>query len=110
MTDDGKAQLLERFAPLFSPRTIAVVGASAKGNALANIFIRRIRDFGFPGAIYPIHPSADAIEGIPAYASLVDTPQPIDYAYIAIPAERVPELIASAAGRVNARSGDPRGV
>ena len=55
--------------PLFAPKTVAVVGASTKGTALPNVFIRRIREFGYEGAIYPIHPTAAEIDGLPAYKS-----------------------------------------
>lgn len=92
--------VIARFRPLFEPQTVAVVGASAKGGALPNVFIRRIREFGYAGAIYPIHPSAAEIEGLPAYRSLGETPQPVDYAYIAIAAAQVPPLLEGARGRV----------
>ncbi|NBR27130.1 MAG: hypothetical protein EBT83_01785 [Betaproteobacteria bacterium] len=62
--------IVERFNPLFKPKTVAVVGASTKGTALPNVFIRRIRELGFTGAIYPIHPSAPEIDGFKAYRSL----------------------------------------
>lgn len=94
------SSVIERFTPLFEPKTVAVVGASTKGTALPNVFIRRIREFGYEGAIYPIHPSAKEIDGLPAYRSLGDTPQPVDYAYIAIPAAQVPPLLAAGRGRV----------
>jgi len=92
--------VIEKFAPLFQPKTVAVVGASTKGAALPNIFIRRLREFGYQGAIYPIHPSAPEIDGLPAYRSLAETPQPVDYAYIAIAAAQVPPLLREARGRV----------
>lgn len=92
--------VIEKFMPLFAPKTVAVVGASTKGTALPNIFIRRIREFGYAGAIYPIHPSAAEIDGLPAYRSFADTPQPVDYAYIAIAAAQIPPLLAGANGRV----------
>lgn len=92
--------LLDQFGPLFAPRTVAVVGASTKGTALANIFIRRIRSFGYSGPIYPIHPTAESIEGLPAYPHLCDTPEAIDYAYIAVAAAQVPQLLAQANGHV----------
>lgn len=92
--------IIERFAPLFQPKTVAVVGASTKGAALPNVFIRRLREFGYPGAIYPIHPSAPEIDGLPAYRSLAETPQAVDYAYIAIAAAQVPPLLREARGRV----------
>ena len=91
---------LERFRPLFHPRTVAVIGASATKPTIGNTFIRRMQAFGYPGAIYPIHPKAAHIEGLPAYPSLGETPAPVDYAYAAIGAERVPALLAAAAGNV----------
>jgi len=92
--------VIERFRPLFEPKTIAVVGASTKGASLPNVFLRRLREHGYPGAIYPIHPSAAEIEGIAAYRSLAEAPAAVDYAYIAIPAAQVPSLLSNARGRV----------
>lgn len=94
------SDVLQRFKPLFEPKTVAVVGASAKGAAFPNVFIRRIREFGFKGTIYPIHPSAAEIDGLTAYRGLGETPEPVDYAFIAIPAAQVPPLLAGARGRV----------
>jgi len=92
--------LVDSFKHLFAPKTVAVIGASSTGVTIANTFITRMRDFGFAGAIYPIHPKAPEIEGLPAYPSLADMPEPADYCYIAIGAERVPEILSGAAGRV----------
>lgn len=88
----------ERFRPLFEPRTVAVLGASAKDVSIANTFIRRLVDYGFSGTIYPIHPMANTIEGFVAYPSLAETPEPVDYAYIGIGAERIPDALAAANG------------
>ncbi|MBI3044531.1 MAG: CoA-binding protein [Betaproteobacteria bacterium] len=92
--------IIDRFAPLITPKTVAVVGASSKGKALPNAFIRRIREFGYDGAIYPIHPTAAEIEGLPAYRRFADMPASVDYAFIAIPAAEIPELLSTAGGRV----------
>ncbi|MEO7726479.1 MAG: CoA-binding protein [Burkholderiales bacterium] len=97
MSEDA---MLARYAPLFMPKTVAVVGASSKGNALPNVFIRRIREYGYTGEIYPIHPTATVIDGLPAYPNLGATPLPVDYAYIAVSAAQVPDLLTMAAGRV----------
>jgi acyl-CoA synthetase (NDP forming) len=97
--DDGLS-VIDRYKPLFQPTTIAVVGASTTGVTMANTFIRRVKAYGYLGNIYPIHPKADEVEGFKAYPSLAETPDPIDYAYIAIGAKRIPELLASANGRV----------
>ncbi|MBP8297817.1 MAG: CoA-binding protein [Burkholderiales bacterium] len=92
--------VVRRFRPLFLPRSVAVVGASGKSVAQGNTFIRHLQESGFQGAIYPIHPTEAALEGLPAYPSLAQTPEPIDYAFVAVAAERVPELLAAADGRV----------
>lgn len=90
----------ERFAPLFSPKSIAVLGASTTSSTIANTFIRRMVDFGYDGTIYPIHPTAREVEGLRCHPSLKEAPEPIDYAYVAIGAGRIPEVLADAGGRV----------
>lgn len=90
----------DSFDALFAPSTIAVVGASATSVAGGNRFIRHLKAFGYPGKIFPIHPSATEIEGMPAFPSVSDTPAPIDYAYVAVAAQQVPKLLRSFAGRV----------
>lgn len=92
--------VIEHYAPLFMPQTVAVVGASTKGGALPNVFIRRIREFGYTGDIYPIHPTAAEIDGLKAYPTLADTPRPVDYAYIAVGAAQIPPMLAAAKGHV----------
>jgi acyl-CoA synthetase (NDP forming) len=92
--------LVARFEPLFRPRTYAVVGASASKIALANEMIRHLKNYGYDGEIYPIHPSADEIEGLPAYPSLAATPKPVDYVTIAVGANAVPDILAAADGNV----------
>jgi acyl-CoA synthetase (NDP forming) len=92
--------IVERFTPLFAPRTVAVLGASSTSTTMANTFIRRMKEFGYTGKLYPIHPKAAHVEGLPAYSSLADTPEPVDYAYIAIGAPAIPEVLRSANGRL----------
>lgn len=97
---DNGLPLVERFAPLFTPRTVAVLGASSTSTTMANTFLRRMVEFGYPGRLYPIHPKASEIEGLPAYPSLGQTPEPVDYAYIAIGAQAIPETLRQANGRL----------
>jgi len=96
-TDDS---VTARFEALFAPKTIAVVGASTTSSIIANTFIRRMKAYGYAGEIYPIHPKAEEIEGLKAYRSLGETPKPVDYAYIATRADRIPALIGAAKGNV----------
>jgi len=94
------ANVLAAFEPLFRPRSVAVVGASANGVNLGNEFIRHTRALSFSGQIIPVHPTAQTIEGLSAVRSLSDIEGSIDYVYVAVKAEDVPSLIASCGGRV----------
>ena len=85
---------------LFRPASIAVVGASASGTTAGNRFIRLLKQTGYAGEIYPIHPKAQEIEGVSAYPDLSATPAGADYAYLTVPAERVAEVLQTANGRV----------
>ncbi len=98
VTEGGDAAA--RFERLFAPRAVAVVGASSTGVTIANTFIGRMKKFGYEGPIYPIHPTAQIIDGMAAYPSLAETPGPVDYCYIAVGAARIPEILESAKGNV----------
>ena len=92
--------VVNHFVPLFEPRSIAVIGVSSKGVGQGNSYINCLRQAGYTGAIYPIHPTESLLEGLPTYSSLADTPQTIDYAFVAIAAAGVPSVLEQANGRV----------
>lgn len=96
----GEAGIRERFRPLFEPRTCAVVGASTTKVTLGNEMIRHLRGMEYAGAVYPIHPRASEVEGLKAYPSLGETPEPVDFAYVVVAAPQAPEVLARAGGRV----------
>nr|WP_281367424.1 acetate--CoA ligase family protein [Nocardioides kongjuensis] len=96
---DHAADEAADLGPLFEPRRVAVLGASAKGTNGGTLFIRNLLGYGFPGTIVPIHPSAESIEGIAAVPSLAEAGD-IDYAYVALPSGAVAEALAAAEGRV----------
>lgn len=79
---------------LFSPRSIAVVGASAAFEKAGSQLVHALR--GFPGALYPINPSAAEIQGFKAYPSLADLPQPPDLVALAVPGPATPAVMAEA--------------
>lgn len=99
-TTTKPAAVIERFMPLFQPRSVAVLGASTTSTTIANTFLRRMKDFGYAGKLYPIHPKAAEVEGLKAYPSLADTPESVDYAYVAIGAHAIPGVLRQAKGRV----------
>jgi acyl-CoA synthetase (NDP forming) len=95
-----EAATVKRFAPLFRPRTLAVIGASAGGSSFGNEVIRHSRAYGFPGDIIPIHPKAETVEGLATCSSLSALAGPVDFAYVAIGAEAAIEALSSAQGKV----------
>lgn len=88
------------FSRLFQPRAIAVVGASSASGGVANNFLRNVRATGYGGKVYPVHPTAESVEGWPAFRSLAALPEPVDYAYVAVAAERALGIFEGAHGCV----------
>jgi acyl-CoA synthetase (NDP forming) len=78
---------------LFRPRSVAVIGASAKELSIGNRIIKNLIDFGYTGAIYPINPKADHIRGVKAYPSIFDVPGDIDLAHMVIAGKFVPAAV-----------------
>jgi acetate---CoA ligase (ADP-forming) len=78
---------------LFKPKSIAIIGASQKELSIGNVIAKNLLHYGFTGAIYPINPSADEIQGIKAYPTIFDVPDEIDLAHIIIPSRFVAQAI-----------------
>ena len=61
-------------------RTVAVVGASRDRHKFGNKALRAFRDSG--DTVIPINPHESEVEGIRAYASVLDVPGSIDMATV----------------------------
>lgn len=70
-----------------NPRSIAVIGATARPDTWGHWITRELVGGEFRGAVYPINSSAREILGLHAYPDATSVPGPIDLAVIAIPAE-----------------------
>ncbi len=86
-------------AALFQPRRIALIGASTDPNRLTARAQVYLRQHHFPGALYPVNPRAETVLGEPAWKSLRDIPEPIDFAYILVGTEHVEAAVADCAAR-----------
>jgi len=74
-------------------KSIAVIGAArARRGGFPGMF-GCIRNFGFPGKLYPINPKVDEISGLKAYPSLVSLPEPVDLVVISVPGPFVPDAL-----------------
>lgn len=79
----ASAQSLE---PLFNPKSVAVLGASAEPSRIGGMPVRYMLQCGFDGDIFPVNPSHDEIQGLKAYAKIGDIGKPVDAAILAVPA------------------------
>jgi acyl-CoA synthetase (NDP forming) len=78
-----------RLDPLLRPRSVAVVGASARTDTLGNWALRNLRLGGYPGNIYPVNPNYDELQGQRCYASLADLPETPDLVIFAVGDQRI---------------------
>lgn len=88
---------------VFRPRSIAVLGASSDPTKFGHHLVRNLRDFKFPGEVYPISRSAPEICGYKTYPGLRDVPGGVDLVLVSIPSTAVASSIADAAG-ISARA------
>jgi acetate---CoA ligase (ADP-forming) len=88
---------------LLAPRTVAIVGASPREDAIGFRVIRNLRRLGYPGSIFPVNPRYPEVAGLPCYRSLSALPEPVDAAFIAVPNTSGPALVEEA-GRAGIRA------
>ena len=89
---------------LFSPESVAVIGASAEPGKLGNYMLSTIKGMGFKGRIYPVNPQGGTILGLPALRKLADIPEaPLDLGVICLPAEKTPACLEEL-GAIGARA------
>ena len=67
---------------------MAIIGASRRAKSIGAVVLANIIAAGFQGELYPIHPEADEIQGLKAYPSIRDVPEPVDLAILVIPADQ----------------------
>ena len=83
--------------PLFRPRSVAVVGASASPGSVGNILMRNLLANPFGGAVYPVNPKRKVVHGVHCYPDLAAVPERVDLAVIATPGVTVPGLVQECA-------------
>jgi acetyl coenzyme A synthetase (ADP forming)-like protein len=78
---------------IFSPRSIAVVGASRRAGQLGREILNNLATTGFHGELYAVNPRVDEIDGVPSFGSLTSIPGPVDLAIIIVPRDAVEAVI-----------------
>lgn len=85
--------MYDELRPLFSPRSIAVIGASGTPGKWGHSMVARPIQSGYRGPIYPINPKAGAIEGLTVYPDIKDVPGDVELAVVTLPARMVPDAV-----------------
>jgi 4-hydroxybutyrate---CoA ligase (ADP-forming) len=75
----------------FSPKSIAIIGASEKPGVGKTIFYNIAKHF--KGKIYPVTPSNPTVGGFTAYKNVLDIPDSIDLAVVAAPSKFTPAVM-----------------
>ncbi|HZB49314.1 MAG TPA: GNAT family N-acetyltransferase [Mycobacteriales bacterium] len=104
-TDQSRAVAYERerraesrsIGRLLTPRSVAVVGASTDQGKVGHVVFGNLMAYGFQGPVYPVHPEARHVGGVRAYPSVLDIPDDVDLAVVAVPAPAVAGVVADCA-------------
>ena len=65
---------------LLRPKSVAVIG----GGFFAPNVVKQCLKMGFPGGIWPVHPTKDEVAGVKAYRSLAELPEAPDATFIGV--------------------------
>jgi acyl-CoA synthetase (NDP forming)/GNAT superfamily N-acetyltransferase len=71
---------------LLHPRSVAVIGASSEPNKVGYAVLTNLLSADFAGPVYPVNSEHRSVRGVRAYPSVLDIPDPVDLAVVAVPA------------------------
>jgi acetate---CoA ligase (ADP-forming) len=86
----------EQVKAIFAPRSVAVIGASAKPQSLGRAVFANLLFAGYSGCVYPVNTKTKNVLGVRAYPSVMDVPDEVDLAVILVPAGMVPQVLKDA--------------
>lgn len=76
---------MDKLDAIFSPETIAVIGASTQKGKVGHDIFANILSGGYTGTLYPVNPKAKSVLSVKCYTSIAAIPDPIDLAMIILP-------------------------
>ncbi|HVL84281.1 MAG TPA: GNAT family N-acetyltransferase [Pseudonocardia sp.] len=77
------------------PRSVAVIGASTEPSKIGHAVLANLLRANFTGPVFPVNPDARSVRGVRAYASVIDIPDEVDLAVVAVPASGIDEVMDS---------------
>jgi len=71
----------------FTPKSVAVVGASADSKKPGHTVLKNLVSMGYQGKVFPINPHEDSILGSRCYKSTLDIPEPVEICVLLVSAD-----------------------
>jgi acyl-CoA synthetase (NDP forming) len=84
---------------MLEPRSVAVVGASARPGSFGHRMVTEVRRSTAPIEVHPVNPRYDEIEGLACSASLGDLDGPVDLVLLGVPDSGLEAQLDLAAAR-----------
>ncbi|GLZ38684.1 bifunctional GNAT family N-acetyltransferase/acetate--CoA ligase family protein [Actinokineospora sp. NBRC 105648] len=78
---------------LLHPRSVAVIGASTDRAKVGNAVLVNLLAANFAGPVFPVNAEHTSVRGVRAYPTVLDIPDPVDLAVVAVPAAGVDEVM-----------------
>jgi acetyltransferase len=97
VSKEGMERRYEALDAFFSPRSVAVIGATESEGSVGRTVFSNLLATPFGGTVYPVNPKRETILGVKAYPSIADLPTSVDLAVIATPASAVPDVVRQCA-------------
>ena len=94
---------IEKIKSLLDPKSIAVIGVSAKSHNFGRVIANNVKHCGYPlEHLHLVKDGETEIDGIKCYPTVADLPEPIDMMVMAVPAPHLPAVIdeVSKSGKV----------
>ncbi|WP_448223412.1 bifunctional acetate--CoA ligase family protein/GNAT family N-acetyltransferase [Gordonia iterans] len=87
-----RASEARSIANLLRPRSVAVIGASVDPRKVGHVLLSNLIAGGSTGPVYPVG-QARSVNGIRAYERVMDIPDPVDLAVVAVPASGMTDVL-----------------
>jgi acetyltransferase len=94
---EEKKRLQDPLAPLLSPASVAVIGASDRTGSVGAALFSNLLAQPFGGELYAVNPARKQVMGVPSFESIGQVPGPVDLAVVVIPAPAVPDAVRQCA-------------
>src|SRR5690606_1224643 len=85
-----------RFAGVFEPRSIAIIGASERSFWM-QLLMKSFRQVGFEGRLFAVNRTGADVFGIRGFSSCAEIGEAVDAAFLLLPREAVPGALEDAA-------------